>query len=81
MKTLVKILTIFSGIILGGYLGELAISIPALKFLAVGKELGLSSPLIVDLDVLKFTLGFTVKFNVAGILGFIIALIVIKKVL
>lgn len=81
MKTLVKILTIFSGIILGGYLGELAVSIPALKFLAVGKELGLSSPLIVDLDVLKFTLGFTVKFNVAGILGFIIALIVIKKVL
>lgn len=81
MKTLVKILTIFSGIILGGYLGELAISVPALKFLAVGKELGLSSPLIVDLDVLKFTLGFTVKFNIAGILGFIIALIVIKKVL
>lgn len=81
MKTLVKILTIFSGIILGGYLGELAVSIPALKFLAVGKELGLSSPLIVDLDVLKFTLGFTFKFNIAGILGFIIALIVIKKVL
>lgn len=81
MKTLIKILTIFAGIILGGYLGELAVSIPALKFLAVGQELGLSSPLVVNLDVLKFTLGFTVKFNIAGILGFIVALIIIKKVL
>lgn len=81
VKTLINILTIFAGIVLGGYLGELAVSVPALKFLSVGQELGLSSPLVVDLDVLKFTLGFTVKFNIAGILGFIVALIVIKKVL
>ena len=81
MKTVIKILTLCAGIILGGYLGELALNVPALKFLAVGKELGLTNPLVLDLDIIKLTLGFTIKLNVAGILGFIIALIIIKKVL
>lgn len=81
MKTVVKMITLFAGIILGGYLGELALTVPALKFLAVGKELGLTSPLVLDLNILTLTLGFTVKLNIAGILGFIIALIIIKKAL
>ena len=81
MKTLVKILTIVAGIILGGYLGELALNVPALKFLGYGKELGLTSPFVVDLDVLKLTLGFSVKFNIASIIGIIVALLLIKKVL
>lgn len=81
MKTVIKIITLFAGIILGGYLGELALSVPALKFLAVGKELGFTSPLVLDLSILKLTFGFTVTLNIAGILGLIVALIIIKKVL
>lgn len=81
MKTVIKIITLFAGIILGGYLGELALSVPALKFLAVGKELGLVNPLTLDLSIIKLTFAFTVKLNIAGILGFIVSLIIIKKVL
>lgn len=81
MKTVIKVITLFAGIILGGYLGELALSVPALKFLAVGKELGLTSPLVVDLSIVKLTFAFTVKLNIAGILGFIVSLFIIKKVL
>lgn len=81
MKTIIKVITLFAGIVLGGYLGELALTVPALKFLAAGKELGLTSPLVLDLNIIKLTLGFTVKLNIAGILGFIISLIIIKKVL
>ena len=81
MKTVIKIVTIFAGIILGGYLGELALSIPALSFLAAGKELGLTSPLILDLNIIKLTFAFTVKLNIAGILGFIAALFIVKKAL
>ena len=81
MKTVIKIITIFAGIILGGYLGELALSVPALKFLAAGKELGLEQPLVLDLNILKLTFGFTVKLNIAGILGFIASLFIIKKAL
>ena len=81
MKTVIKILTLCAGIILGGYLGELALNVPALNFLGAGKELGLTSPFVLNLDVIKLTFGFTIKLNIAGIFGFIIALIIIKKVL
>ncbi len=81
MKTVIKIITIFAGIILGGYLGELALNVPALQFLAAGKELGLTSPLVLDLNIIKLTFAFTVKLNIAGILGFIASLFIVKKVL
>ena len=81
MKTVIKVITIFAGIILGGYLGELALSVPALSFLAAGKELGLTSPIVLDLNILKLTFAFTVKLNIAGILGFIAALFIVKKAL
>ena len=81
MKTVIKVITIFAGIILGGYLGELALSVPALSFLAAGKELGLTSPIVLDLNILKLTFAFTVKLNIAGILGFIAALVIVKKAL
>ena len=81
MKSVIKVIALFAGIILGGYLGELALSIPALSFLAAGKELGLTSPLILDLNIIKLTFAFTVKLNIAGILGFIAALFIVKKAL
>ncbi|MBQ8043347.1 MAG: DUF4321 domain-containing protein [Clostridia bacterium] len=81
MKTVIKVITIFAGIILGGYLGELALSVPALSFLAAGKELGLTSPLVLDLNIIKLSFAFTVKLNIAGILGFIAALFIVKKAL
>ena len=52
VKSVIKVVALFAGIILGGYLGELALSVSALKFLAVGKELGLTSPLVLDLSIL-----------------------------
>ena len=81
MKTVIKVITIFAGIILGGYLGELALSVPALSFLATGKELGLTSPVVLDMNIMKLTFAFTVKLNIAGILGFIAALFIVKKAL
>ena len=81
VKTIINILAVFAGIILGGYLGSLALSVPALKFLGYGAELGLTSPLVLDLNVLKLTFGFSVNLNIASILGLIVALFIIKKVM
>lgn len=81
MNTVIKIITICAGIILGGYLGELALSVPALEFLSVGKELGFTNPLTLDLSIIKLTFAFTVKLNIAGIIGFIVSLFIVKKVL
>ncbi len=80
MRNLIKTLIVFSGIIIGGYLGTLAASVPALSFLAYGKELGLTNPLTLDLSIIKVTFGFMMDLNIASIIGLVIALIVVKKV-
>ena len=79
MKNFLRIMILFMGIVLGIYLGELALQIPALKFLAFGKNIGLTNPLKLDLGFINLTIGFMCKLNLAGILGFVIALFIIKK--
>lgn len=80
MKTFIKIMVIFMGIVLGSYLGELALQVSWLKFLSYGKELGLTEPVTLDLGFIKLTFGFLCKLNLASILGFIISLFVVRKV-
>ena len=80
MRNLIKVLIIFSGIIIGGYLGTLASSVPALSFLAYGKSLGLTNPLTLDLSIIKITFGFMMDLNIASIIGLVIALFITKKV-
>ncbi len=80
MRNLIKVLIIFSGIIIGGYLGTLASSVPALSFLAYGKSLGLTNPLTLDLSIIKITFGFMMDLNIASIIGLVIAIFITKKV-
>lgn len=80
MRNLIKILIVFSGIIIGGYLGTLAASVPALSFLAYGKSLGLTSPLKLDLSIIQVTFGFMMNLNIASIIGLIVSLFIVKKV-
>lgn len=79
MRNFFKVMIVFMGIVLGIYLGELALEVPWLKFLAFGKDIGLTNPVTLDLGFISITLGFMCKLNLAGILGFVIALFVIKK--
>lgn len=80
MKNLIKTLIVFSGIIIGGFLGTLASSVPALSFLAYGKSLGLTAPIKLDLSIIELTFGFMMNLNIASIIGLVIALIIVKKV-
>lgn len=80
MKTFIKIMVIFMGIVLGSYLGELTLQVSFLRFLSYGKELGLTDPVVLDLGFLKVTFGFMCKLNLASILGFVLALFIVKKV-
>ena len=78
-KYWVFLIFLFSGIIIGGLLGELAASVPFLSWLAYGKSFGLVEPLVLDINILVLTFGFTVELNVASIIGILIALFVYKK--
>lgn len=67
---------ILVGAILGGIIGE-AFSgfVPLLTY---GKSIGLN-PTTLDLSIIKVTFGFSMKLNLAGIIGIVIALFIYKR--
>lgn len=75
----VFLIFLFSGIIIGGLLGELASKVPFLSWLAYGKSFGLTEPLVLDINILKVSFGFLVELNVASIIGILIAMLLYKK--
>ncbi|MEG3069165.1 MAG: DUF4321 domain-containing protein [Syntrophaceticus schinkii] len=74
---LLVILLILGGI-LGSLIGDLLSGIPALRILATARSIGLPVT-ILHLDVLTLTLGFTVKINLFGVLGFILAFLIYRR--
>ena len=75
----VLFLMILSGIVIGGFLGQLANGTPSLSWLSYGKNFGLKEPLVLDLGVMLLTFGLYVKINMASIIGIVIAIILYKK--
>ena len=80
MKKIIRVVIVFMGIILGIYLGELTAGLNGVEILSYGKEIGIKSPIIIDIGFLKLTFGFVCNLNIAGIIGFVISLFLIKKV-
>lgn len=76
----ILILFILSGLVIGGLLGELASKVDFLWWLGYGESFGLTSPLELDLNIIKVTFGLVFKINIASIVGMIIAVFVYKKV-
>lgn len=71
---------LLSGLVLGGLLGILAESVSWLWWLAYSQSFGLSSPVALDLSVLKISFSFMVKINVASIVGMAIAIFIYRKI-
>ena len=71
---------LFSGIIVGGLLGELTASVSWLSWLSYGNSFGLTQPFVLDLSVLQLTFSIMIHLNVASIIGIILAIIVYKKI-
>ena len=73
-------LLLLAGIVLGGFIGELASGVSFLSWLSYGQTFGLSAPLILDLGILVLTFGLTIKISIASIIGVIIAIIVYRLI-
>lgn len=73
-------LLLLAGIVLGGFIGELASGVSFLSWLSYGQTFGLSQPLILDLGILVLTFGLTIKISIASIIGVIIAIIVYRLI-
>lgn len=76
----ILLLFILSGLVIGGLLGELSKNVDWLWWLSYGDEFGLTSPMTLDLKVLKLQFGFTLKISMASIIGMIIAIFIYRKV-
>lgn len=75
----ILLIFIFSGIVLGGLIGELAGNVSFLNWLSYGQEFGLESPLVLNLNIIKLTFAVSVKINVASIIGIAIAVFIYRK--
>lgn len=69
---------ILSGIVLGGFLGQLLGGLSAFEWLNYGQTFGLASPMILDLGILTITFALTIKITIAGILGMVIAVLIYR---
>ena len=76
----ILILFILCGIVVGGLLGDLASHVSFLSWLSYGEEFGFTSPIELDLSVIKITFALMFKINIASIMGIILSIFIYKKI-
>ena len=76
----ILILFILCGIVVGGLLGDVASHVSFLSWLSYGEEFGLTSPIELDLSVIKITFALMFKINIASIIDIILSIFIYKKI-
>ena len=76
----ILLIMLLAGIVLGGFMGQLANGISWLSWLNFGQSFGLDSPLVINFGILVITLGLTIKITMASIIGIAIALIMYRRI-
>lgn len=71
---------LLSGLVIGGLLGEIASKVDWLWWLSYGESFGISSPIELDLSVIKVTFGLMFKINIASIVGMALAIFIYRKI-
>ena len=72
------LIMLLTGIVLGGFMGQLAEGVSWLSWLNFGQSFGLDSPLVVNFGILVVTFGLTIKITMASIIGVAVALIIYR---
>ena len=76
----ILLIMLLAGIVLGGFMGQLANGISWLSWLNFGQAFGLDSPLVINFGILVITLGLTIKITMASIIGIAIAIIIYRMI-
>ena len=69
-------LLLLAGVVLGGFIGELAKGVPALSWLGYGQSFGIDDPIV--LGVMVITFGLSIKITMASIIGVILSIIIYR---
>lgn len=76
----ILLIMLLAGIVLGGFMGQLAEGIPWLQWLNYGQTFGFDTPLVIDFGIMVITFGLTIKITMAGIIGIAVALIIYRYI-
>ena len=71
----VLLLMLLSGIVLGGFIGEMTSGIAGLSWLNFGQSFGLNDPMVLNFGILVITFGSSIRITMASIIGVILAII------
>ncbi len=71
---------VLCGIVVGMMLASFTKDIAALSWLSFGLSFGMTSPVVLDLSLIKLTLGITVDLNVATIICITLSLVIAKYI-
>ena len=73
-------LLLLAGIVLGGFIGNLASGVSGLSWLNYGQTFGLTNPIVFDIGILVITFGLTIRITIASIIGVLIAIIIYRLI-
>ena len=80
---LLILLVVLAGLVVGSLLGELFGSLlpagPVQDLLTRGPTIGLTPPATLDLSFLAITFGLSLKVNLVGVVGIVIAAVTLRK--
>lgn len=76
----ILLLLLLAGIVLGGFIGNMASGISWLSWLNFGESFGLNSPIVLDFGILVITFGLSIKITMASIIGVVIAIITYRMI-
>lgn len=76
----ILLIFILCGLVIGGLIGNFAQGSSGLWWLSYGDTFGITSPIELDLSIIKFTFGLVIKINIASIIGMAIAIFLYRKI-
>ena len=74
----VLIILMLAGIVIGGFIGTLTDNVSGLSWLNYGQAFGLDSPIVLNLGIIVFTFGLSIKITIASILGLLLAALIYR---
>ncbi|MFR4351340.1 MAG: DUF4321 domain-containing protein [Roseburia sp.] len=73
-------LLLLSGIVLGGFIGNLAAGVPGFGWLSYGQSFGFTNPIVFDIGIMVLTFGLSIHITIASIIGVLLAVIIYRLI-
>ena len=74
----ILLLLLMTGIVLGGFIGNMASGVRGLSWLNYGQSFGLMDPVVFDLGILVIRFGVSLRVTMASIIGVIVAILIYR---